>query len=374
MIMDMTFEMNNVRRDSDVILTNEVKQTSPIVEIFSALTDGKDTSKYGKKTDAVVKRIKELGEGIANGDTKSLAELNAIRKYSVEPLLTAEIQNLSVFGDFEALGYDESIEVESWKIIGDKSREQALNADVIFPAIKGEKYTVGTKTISGGWATDYRRLMYGDMSKENEGKNQVRIDIINKMKKAIVDNAYNAVKTATPVKYFFEGAGLTKAGVDEVLKNVRRLGTGATVIGDYALLQQFTPWTGFNSEVAYNGSRYGYIQGISADDLRDIRTKGILGVYNGTILTEMTNPYDYSTLNASGDNFNTMLNAGLAIVVPTGGQFGSPIKSWTRGGLTTFSGNDVTTGHVLSRFDIEFATDVTKGREFQIGMLSDTNL
>lgn len=374
MIMDMTFEMNNVRRDSDVILTNEVKQTSPIVEIFSALTDGKDTSKYGKKTDAVVKRIKELGEGIANGDTKSLAELNAIRKYSVEPLLTAEIQNLSVFGDFEALGYDESIEVESWKIIGDKSREQALNADVIFPAIKGEKYTVGTKTISGGWATDYRRLMYGDMSKENEGKNQVRIDIINKMKKAIVDNAYNAVKTATPVKYFFEGAGLTKAGVDEVLKNVRRLGTGATVIGDYALLQQFTPWTGFNSEVAYNNSRYGYIQGISADDLRDIRTKGILGVYNGTILTEMANPYDYSTLNASGDNFKTMLNAGLAIVVPTGGQFGSPIKSWTRGGLTTFSGNDVTTGHVLSRFDIEFATDVTKGREFQIGMLSDTNL
>lgn len=374
MIMDMTFEMNNVRRDSDVVLTNEVKQTSPIVEIFSALTDGKDTSKYGKKTDAVVKRIKELGEGIANGDTKSLAELNAIRKYSVEPLLTAEIQNLSVFGDFEALGYDESIEVESWKIIGDKSREQALNADVIFPAIKGEKYTVGTKTISGGWATDYRRLMYGDMSKENEGKNQVRIDIINKMKKAIVDNAYNAVKTATPVKYFFEGAGLTKAGVDEVLKNVRRLGTGATVIGDYALLQQFTPWTGFNSEVAYNGSRYGYIQGISADDLRDIRTKGILGVYNGTILTEMANPYDYSTLNASGDNFKTMLNAGLAIVVPTGGQFGSPIKSWTRGGLTTFSGNDVTTGHVLSRFDIEFATDVTKGREFQIGMLSDTNL
>ena len=374
MIMDMTFEMNNVRRDSDVILTNEVKQTSPIVEIFSALTDGKDTSKYGKKTDAVVKRIKELGEGIANGDTKSLAELNAIRKYSVEPLLTAEIQNLSVFGDFKALGYDESIEVESWKIIGDKSREQALNADVIFPAIKGEKYTVGTKTISGGWATDYRRLMYGDMSKENEGKNQVRIDIINKMKKAIVDNAYNAVKTATPVKYFFEGAGLTKAGVDEVLKNVRRLGTGATVIGDYALLQQFTPWTGFNSEVAYNNSRYGYIQGISADDLRDIRTKGILGVYNGTILTEMANPYDYSTLNASGDNFKTMLNAGLAIVVPTGGQFGSPIKSWTRGGLTTFSGNDVTTGHVLSRFDIEFATDVTKGREFQIGMLSDTNL
>lgn len=181
--MDMTFEMNNVRRDSDIALTNEIKHSSPIVEIFSALTDGKDTSKYGKKTDAVVNKIKELGEGIANGDAKSLAELNTIRKYSVEPFLTAEIQNLSIFGDFESLGYDESIEIDSWKLIGDKSREQALNADVIFPAIKAEKYTIGTKTISGGWATDYRRLMLGDMSKENEGKNQVRIDIINKMKK-----------------------------------------------------------------------------------------------------------------------------------------------------------------------------------------------
>ena len=372
--MDMTFEMNNVRRDSDIALTNEIKHSSPIVEIFSALTDGKDTSKYGKKTDAVVNKIKELGEGIANGDAKSLAELNTIRKYSVEPFLTAEIQNLSIFGDFESLGYDESIEIDSWKLIGDKSREQALNADVIFPAIKAEKYTIGTKTISGGWATDYRRLMLGDMSKENEGKNQVRIYIINKMKKEIVTNAYNAVKNATPVKYFFEGAGLTKIGVDDVLKKVRRLGTGATVIGDYALLQQFTPWAGFNSEVAYNGSRYGYIQGISADDLRDIRTKGILGVYNGAILAEMTNPYDYSNLNATGDNFSTMLDAGLAIVVPTGGQFGSPIKSWTRGGLTTFSGNDVTTGHVLSRFDVEFATTVVRGREFQLGMLSDTNL
>lgn len=374
--MSMTFELNNKKRDADINFANKenLKPNSPIVEIFSALTDGKDTSKYGKKTDMVVDYIKQLGEGIANGDAKCMAELNTIRKYSVEPLLQAEIQNLAVFGDFQSLGFDESIEVDSWKLVGDKSREQALNADVIFPAIKGEKYSVATKTISGGWATDYRRLQLGDMSKENEGKNQVRTDIINKMKKAIVTNAYNSVKNATPVKYFFEGAGLTKAGVDKVLKNVRRLGTGASVIGDYALLEEFTPWAGYNSEFTYNTNRYAYTQGISAEDLRDIRQKGILGMYNGNILVQMTNPYDFSSYNDAGTNFNTMLDAGLALVVPTGGQFGSPIKSWTRGGLTSFSGNDVTTGHVLTRFDIEFATDLTKGREFEIGILSDTNL
>lgn len=354
--MSMTFELNNKKRDADINFANKenLKPNSPIVEIFSALTDGKDTSKYGKKTDMVVDHIKQLGEGIANGDAKCMAELNTIRKYSVEPLLQAEIQNLAVFGDFQSLGFDESIEVDSWKLVGDKSREQALNADVIFPAIKGEKYSVVTKTISGGWATDYRRLQLGDMSKENEGKNQVRTDIINKMKKAIVTNAYNSVKNATPVKYFFEGAGLTKAGVDKVLKDVRRLGTGASVIGDYALLEEFTPWAGYNSEFTYNTSRYAYTQGISAEDLRDIRQKGILGMYNGNILVQMTNPYDFSSYNDAGTNFNTMLDAGLALVVPTGGQFGSPIKSWTRGGLTSFSGNDVTTGHVLTRFDIEF--------------------
>lgn len=374
--MSMTFEMNNVKRDADINFGNKskIERNSPIVEIFSAITDGKDTSKYGKKTDKVVSHIKELANGIAAGDAKCLAELNTIRRFSVEPLLEAEIQNLAVFGDFKNVGFDESIEVESWEVIGDKSREQAANADVVFPTIKGEKYSVPTQTISGGWATDYRRLQLGDMSKENEGKNQVRTDIINKMKKAIVTNAYNAVKNATPVKYFFEGAGLTKAGVDSVLKNVRRLGTGASVIGDYALLEEFTPWAGYNSEFTYTGSRYGYTQGISAEDLKDIRQRGILGMYNGNVLVQMSNPYNFSTYNANGDNFGTMLDAGLALVVPTGGQYGSPIKSWTKGGLTTFSGNDVTTGNVLTRFDIEFATDVVKNREFQIGILSDTNL
>lgn len=370
--MNTSFEMNNARRDSNITLGKEIKATSPIVEIFSAVTRGKDTSKFGKQTDVAMAHIKELGNGIANGDYKSLAELNTIRKYAVQPLLEAEIQMLGVYGSFEALGFDESIEVDAYDFVGDKSRGQANNSDVVFAGIKKNKYTVGTQTVSGGWATDYRRLQLGDMSKENEGMNQTRVDIINKMKKLIMTNAYNAVKNAEGVKYFFEGAGLTKAGVDGVISKVRRLGGGATVVGDYALLSQFTPWAGYNSEFVYGGSRYGYTQGISAQDLADIRANGILGGYNGAALVEMTNPYDYTTKNADGSNFGTMLDTGVGLILPTGVD--SPIKSWTKGGLTSFSGNDVTTGNVLTRFDIEFATNVTKGREFQIGMISDTNL
>ena len=67
-----------------------------------------------------------------------------------------------------------------------------------------------------------------------------------------------------------------------------------------------------------------------------------------------------------------MLPAGLAFVMPQGGQ--SPIHMVTRGGLTTFSGNDVTTGMQLSRFDMEFGCLVVPGREYEVGMLHDQNL
>lgn len=370
--MDYSFELNNKVDDSVLFDKKFNKET---VKIYSELCQGKDTSKHGKHTDVVVSYVKNLGSRIAAGDGKAKAELNALRKYAVEPLLEKEIQLLGVYGSFEKLGFNESIEVETYNYIGEKSREQAANADVVFPAIKKEKYPVGTRTVSGGWVTDYRKLIAGDMSVENKGMEQVRTSIMNKAKRLIVENAVNSIKNAKGVKYKFEGAGLTKTGVDKVLADVRRNGTGVSVIGDYALLQEFTPWAGYNSEFAYgsgSSTRYGYTNGIAGQDLADLRANGILAMYNGATLVNVDNPYDYTTLTSDGTNFETVLDKGIALVVPTGVD--SPIKTWTRGGLTTFSGNDVTTANILTRFDLEIATDVTKGREFQIGIIEDTNL
>ena len=106
--------------------------------------------------------------------------------------------------------------------------------------------------------------------------------------------------------------------------------------------------------------------------MNELAQNGLLGMYNGAVLAEIDNPYDFSALNSAGTNFETMLPQGLGFVLPAGGK--SPIKTWTRGGLTTFSGNDVKTGRVLTRFDLECAVDVAKDREFEIGVLLDTNL
>jgi hypothetical protein len=63
---------------------------------------------------------------------------------------------------------------------------------------------------------------------------------------------------------------------------------------------------------------------------------------------------------------------GFAVVSPAGGD--SPIMTWTRGGLTSMTGNDVKSGTIISRYDLEVAVDVAKGKEWQIGIINDTAL
>ena len=362
--MNTTYELNNLRKDSDY-LNREMRATSVVAEVFSAMVKGNEVGAI-KGADKAVKYIKELGSRAENGDFGAVAELNTLRRFVIETPLLQEMKLLGIFGSYQAVGYDETIEREIYKHVGEKSREQAESGDVVFPAITVERYPVQTFTVSGGYAVDYRRVALGDMSKENEGMEQVRIDIRNKAMRAIILKVYEAIHNATGVKYTFEGAGLTKAGVDDVLTKIRRYGR-PTVIGDYAILSQFTPWAGYVGSINSNT-----ITGISEAQMNEIAQNGLLGLYNGAVLAEIENPYDETTLNAAGDDFETMLPAGLGFVVPTGAK--SPIATYTRGGLTSFTGNNVKNGKQETRFDISCGVDVAKGQEYKIGMFLDSNI
>ena len=362
--MKTTYELNNLRKDSD-FLNREMRATSVVAEVFSAMVKGNEVGAI-KGADKAVKYIKELGARADNGDFGAIAELNTLRRFVIETPLLKEMNLLGIFGTYQAVGWDETIEREVYKHVGEKSREQAESGDVVFPAITKEVYPVPTFTVSGGYAVDYRRVALGDMSKENEGMEQVRIDIRNKAMRAIVLKVYEAIHNATGVKYAFENAGLTKAGVDGVLTKIRRFGR-PTVIGDYAILSQFTPWAGYVGSINSNT-----ITGISEAQMNEIAQNGLLGMYNGAVLAEIENPYDETTLNAAGDDFETMLPAGLGFIVPTGAK--SPIATYTRGGLTSFTGNNVKNGKIESRFDISVGCDVAKGQEYKIGMFLDSNI
>lgn len=358
-----TFELNNIRKDS-VSFNGKFGKTSPIVEIFAAMVNGESLERFGAKANKAVEEITSLANRCEMGDTTAIAELNTLRRFVIEAPVMEELKLLGIFGSYKPVGFDETIEREVWREVGERSREQAANGDVVFPAIVKETYPVSTFTVSGGYAVDYRRVALGDMTKEHEGMQHVKTDILNRAKMAIVKRVYEAIKNANGVKYHFEGAGLTKAGVDGVLNNVRRNGR-PTIIGDYAVISQLTPWAGYVGNV--NGNT---ITGISEKAMNELAQMGTLSMYNGAIVTEMPNPYDFYNLNEAGDNFKTLMPAGLAFVIPAGVQ--SPIATYSRGGLTSFTGNDVKSGKIMTRFDLEIGCDVAKGMEHKIGMLYDS--
>lgn len=363
--MNTTYELNNIRKDADMF-DGKFTKTSPVVEVFSAMVNGQELSKFGAKADAAVSYIKELGSRADNGDLSAVAELNTLRRFVIEAPILEEAKLFGVFGSYKHVGYDETPEREIHEHVGEFSRTQAANGDVVFPTIVKKTYPVPTFTVSGGYAVDYRRVALGDMSKENEGIALVKTDIRNRAVAAIVNKVYNAIKDATGIKYTVEASGLTKAGVDKVINNVRRNGR-PTVIGDYALISQFTPWAGYVGTIGAST-----ITGISEKAMNEIAQDGILSAYNGAILKEMPNPYNEYAMNETGDNFSTLLPIGLGLVVPAGVK--SPIATFTRGGLTSFTGNDVKTGRVVTRFDLEVGCDVAKGQEHRIGVLYDSGL
>lgn len=363
--MNTTYELNNLRKDSDVF-NGKFNKQSPVVEIFSAMINGEELSRFGAKADKAVAYIKDLGARADNGDFSAVAELNTLRRFTIEAPVMQELKLLNIFGSYQNVGYDETIEREIYNYSGERSREQASGGDIVFPVITKETYPVSTFTVSGGYAVDYRRVALGDMSKENEGLNQVKTDIRNRALLAIVNRVYKALEAATGVKYMVEEAGLTKTAVDNVLTQIRRFGK-PTVVGDYALLSQFTPWAGYVGTINSNT-----ITGISEKVMNELAANGVLNMYNGAILAEMPNQYDLYNMTDDGKNFKTLLPAGLGFIVPAGAQ--SPIATFSRGGLTSFTGNNVKTGKIESRFDIEVGVDVAKGQEYKIGTIYDTNV
>lgn len=365
-MFNTTIELNNVHKDANYITNSNLNAHSPVVEIFSAMVNGEEIGKFGVKADKAANYIKNLGERAGGGDSAAIAELNTLRRYVIEPAVLKEMKLLGIFGSFEQVGFDESIEREVLGFAGAGAREQANNGDVSFIAPVKERYPVGTQTISGGYAVDYRRVALGDMQYENEGLALVKTQLYNKAIKYVLVTVYNAIKKATGVKYWLEAAGLTKTGVDDVINKVRPNGK-PTVFGSYGLVGQFTPWAGYVGSINSNT-----ITGISEKAMNEIASRGLLATYNGANIVEIPNPYNEYELTSDGTNFAKLMPEGLGFVAPTGGQ--SPIKVWLRGGLTSMVGEDVKTGKYITRFDIECAADVAKGKEHQIGVLMDTNL
>jgi hypothetical protein len=372
-------EMNNQRVELNSFIKSSqytngaVKVDSPIVEVFSHMTAGKDLSALQGKLknprtgdmvniDSTVNIIKRLAYEAGGGNGYAVTELNEIRAFAIQPLLLEELKLLGFMGNYTSVGYGDTIFRTLPKFTGQKSRYQANNGDTVFSALEFDKYPVMTTTVSGGYRVDYRKIQFGDMSLENIGMEQTRVDIRNKAHRYVLYVIYDAVNNTTNPHFVAQGAGITQTALDRIINNVRRMGQ-PNIFGDFSMVSQLNAFHGYQGTVAV-------VNGVSQEALNEIQRTGLVATYKGSLVHDIKNGFDYTRPLADGSGFEVYFPENLLFVVPSGMQ--SPIASWTRGGLTSCQAIDVQSGTNVVRFDLEIAADVAKTHEFKIGMFTDT--
>ena len=354
-------ELNNAQSNQN---TNaKLNSKSPIVEIFSAVAEGKDLSKYGKKVDKMMQYVAELSERAMKNDPMAKSEINEIVRYTIEPNLQKEIRLFDFFGTFRTIGFNEQPMMKTYDHEGVSANFQASRGDVPFASTTWREYAIGTQTISSGYAMDYRELMSGNLDKVAEGKQQVQTEIRNKAALYVISEMYKAIKNSTGIKYFSESAGLTKGAVDDALTKVRRFGRPA-IAGDYSVASQMAGFTGYSTVVPTSSN-------VPEVALEELRQNGLINTYSGSPVVETPNQYDLTSKNAAGDNFKTLLPEGLLFLIPQGAV--SPLQVFQKGGLTSATGFDPITGKEMTRYDLEIGSGIAQGREFEIGLVSDSN-
>ena len=360
------FELNTTNNVKDEVSATKIKSTSPVVEVFSALVQGKSLSKFDSKViDKSVAHIKDLAERAMNGDGRAVSELNTIQRFVIEPKLIEAIKIFNFMGTYKSIPYDTIPKMKTYKYESIDSRFQASSGDVPFATHSFREYEIGTQTVASGYAVDYRELQSGNFDGTvAEGLEQVQIDMQNKAVYYVISKLYDALKNAKGVKHFAEASGVAQTAVDDMLKVMRRYGR-VNICGDYSVVSQFNDFAGYKTFGA-NAIPFG------ADAVaEEIRKTGLLSFYNGAGIVELPNSIDYTKMLADKSAYELYMPQGLLFFVPQGKI--APLQIFRRGGMTTMTGDDIVTRQRLTRFDMEIGAGVAEGMEDQIGLISDTN-
>ena len=361
--LNTSLDMVDITRDN-VSIKDEVKFRQ-MVEICSDLFTGNDAGKYGVQKDAVAKKLAALGEAAVNGDFKARAEINTVVKFIIEPKLLEAMKIFDFLGNYHELAYHEQPKVKTYSYEGLDARLQAANSDVSFAGRKWTEYPVATRTISSGMAIDYRELASGNFNGTiAEEMAQVQIDMNNKGVAYVLGVLKNSLATNT--KYVsnyatYGGNAPTQVQVDNMIAKMRKMGKVA-ILGDFGVLSAISDWNGYKTIGDTKLPFY------SPAQVEEIAKAGLNGFYKGASLVELENPYNYTKPLADKSAFETYYADDELYFTAAGNK--SPLNIFRRGGITTMQGTDVETGTIKTRFDIELGADVTKGREFEIGMMA----
>ena len=252
--MSLGIDFKNLSENAEQIEINKIvknklsnamtnNRPSEEIEIFTNVLYGKDVSKYGKKVDTVMDKIKTLAGMAEDGNTQAKAELNAIRTITIQQPLEKRLSINSAMGSVSKIAYNEEMLYTVYELQGQKSRVQASSGSFVFPTVKKRTGTMSTKTATGGISVDFRELQSGatdGLAFQNE---QVMTDMVNQMVLSHINALRAGITAATTLKNYEEG--ITKTSVESVRKKARRFGSSVTILGDYSAVSKLGELTSF---------------------------------------------------------------------------------------------------------------------------------
>src|SRR5690606_40472968 len=103
------------------------------------------------------------------------SELNAFIRFVVQPALQTRVDLFEFMGRFSKIEYSEQPMVVKYKH-NTRSAFQAAQGDVPLSTMEKEEYPIATRTISGGFAVNYREVASGNFADIAEGIEQVKVD------------------------------------------------------------------------------------------------------------------------------------------------------------------------------------------------------
>ena len=359
--MKYSFELNNAVSGNYQI--GDKGAFKRMVEICSALFRGEDVSKFGADVDKVATKLKESASRAAMGDANARMEINEIVKYVVAPQLQQQINLLDFLGNFKKIGYHEIPVISEPIVRASEARIQAAGGSVPFGYHTRKEQAVNTVTISSGVRVNYRELAAGDFDGSIASEmDQAMVNMANKAVYYVLDALKAAEAAATGVKFYAEYSNLSKEAIDEMIRAMRPMGK-TNILADYSVLSAINE---FGTGVKTIGEVS--IPFYTTEQVDAMAKAGLYGWYNGAILTEIANPYNFDKPLADGTGFEQYLNPGDVWFIPAGKT--SPVHIFQRGDLTTLTGNDVNTGDVVTRLDLEIGAGIVQGREYEIGLMT----
>jgi len=353
--MSLGIDFKNLSENAEQIEINKIvknklsnamtnNRPSEEVEIFTNIVYGKDVSKYGKKVDTVMDKIKLLASAAEDGNTQAKAELNAIRTVTIQQPLEKRLAINNAMGNTIFVSPSEELRFEVYQLQGEKSRIQASSGSFVFPTVKKRTGTMDTKTVTGGLIVDNRELQSGATDGFAYANEQILTDMINQMVLSHINALRAGITAATTLKNYEEG--ITKTSVESVRKKARRFGTSVTILGDYSAVSKLGEYANFGVVAAGTEFRFpDYV-------MEEVMKTGLIKNYKGSIVVEMPNSYNMINLNTAGDFYAPQLPTTDLWFLPQGIM--TPLQIAVRKNLMSMTATDISLRAEVTRFDIEY--------------------